>query len=221
MGSEKWIRPSSPIWPKPMPPCTNAWPPPRATPPAEAKEEADLLVALAPHLDDFIGRLFAIGNEINGLAARQEALAPLHACKRLFVQRRAQKAMKPEEAEALDGDALEAEITALFGGAWDELEFARRVMAWLDDEADHAAALDLAARYAAWALLSSAGKRRHAGGHLFKAPAKHDPLQRVPHETVSVAGIAQFALPAEKLRHRDGFHLTDPRLRPRRRTGRG
>lgn len=182
----------------------------RAQPPAEAKAEADLLIALAPHLNDFMGRLFGIGGEIAELSARQEALAPLYACKRLFVQRRAQKAMKPEEAEAIDGGALEAEMADLFGGSWDELEFSRRVMAWLDDEAAHAAQLDVATRYAAWALMSGAGKRRHRAGRLFKAPAKHDPMHLVPVETVTVAGIPQFAFPPEDLRHREGFGLTDP-----------
>jgi NADPH-dependent glutamate synthase beta subunit-like oxidoreductase/NAD(P)H-flavin reductase len=181
----------------------------RATPPLEAKEESDLLVALAPHIDDFIGQLFAIGSDISALAARQNDLAPLFACKRLFVQRRAQKAMKAEAAETLDGKTLETEITALLGGAWDELDFARHVMTWLDDEAAHAAALDLATRYAAWALLSTAGKQRHQKGHLFKAPAKLDPMHLVHHDTVIEAGVPQFVFPKEELRHRDGFHLTD------------
>ncbi|HXP95412.1 MAG TPA: FAD-dependent oxidoreductase [Telmatospirillum sp.] len=182
----------------------------RAASSIDAKDEALLLVALAPHLNDFIGQLFAINSEIQALAARQDALAPLYACKRLFVQRRAQKAMKPDDAEAIDGAALEAEITDLFGEPWDELDFARHVMSWLDDEANQSAALDLATRYAAWALLSSAGKRRHKNGRLFKTPAKHDPMHLVHHETVTLAGVAQFAFPKEDLRHRDGFHLTDP-----------
>lgn len=180
----------------------------RTEPPA-AKDEADLLVGLAPHLDDFIGRLFGIGAEIAELSAAQDALAPLYACKRLFVQRRAQKAMKPEETDALNGAALEAELAALFGGAWDELDFARRVMSWLDDETAHAPALDLATRYAAWALMSEAGKAKHRAGRLFKAPAKHDPMHLVPHETVRIAGVPQFAWPTDELRHREGFGLTD------------
>ncbi|WP_338056181.1 FAD-dependent oxidoreductase [Telmatospirillum siberiense] len=182
----------------------------RSRPPVDAKGEADLLVALAPHLNDFIGLLFGIGGEIGELSARQDALAPLYACKRLFVQRRAQKAMKPAEADAIDGAVLEAEIETLFGGPLDELDFARRVMGWLDDEANHAAQLELSTRYAAWALLSEAGKSRHRDGRLFKAPAKHDPMHLVPHETVTVAGIAQFAFPPGELRHREGFGLTDP-----------
>ena len=41
----------------------------RASPPS-AKEESDLLIALAPHLDDFLARLFGIEAEAQALAAR-------------------------------------------------------------------------------------------------------------------------------------------------------
>ncbi len=181
----------------------------RANPPADAAVEAELLIALAPHLDDFVARLFGIGHDISALAAKQDALAPLHACKRLFVQRRAMKALKPEEAEVVDGEALAAELAILFGGAWDELEFARQVMRWLDDEAAHAKSLDVATRYAAWALLSKPGRQRHKAGRLFKAPAKHDPLARVAHDTALVDGVGQFQSPPDHLRQRSGFGLTD------------
>ncbi|MDR3440201.1 FAD-dependent oxidoreductase [Telmatospirillum sp.] len=180
----------------------------RETPP-DARQESDLLVEVAPHLDDFIGRLFGIGGEIAALAGRQQALAPLYACKRLFVQRRAQKAVKADEAENIDGPALEKDLSERFGGAWDELDFARHVMTWLDDETNHSADLSLAERYAAWALLSTAGKARHKNGRLFKAPSKHDPMHLVPHETVIEASVPRFAFAADKLRHRDGFDLTD------------
>ncbi len=60
----------------------------------------------------------------------------------------------------------------------------------MDDEAKHAAELDLAARYAAWATLSPAGKTKHHDGVLFKVPHKTDPLHLVPAETVK-AGMAR------------------------------
>lgn len=47
-----------------------------------AKQESELLIALAPHLDDFIAELFEIGAEVRALAARHHELAPLYACKR-------------------------------------------------------------------------------------------------------------------------------------------
>ncbi|HLN23695.1 MAG TPA: FAD-dependent oxidoreductase, partial [Patescibacteria group bacterium] len=175
----------------------------------DAKTEQALLIALAPHVEDFFGRLFGIAHALNLLTARSDALAPLFACKRLFIQRRALKAMTPTQAESLDGGQLTAEMAALLGAGWDEVRFAEHVLTWLDDEPAHAAALDLATRYAAWAVLSPAGRSRHAGGHLFKAPAKFDPFRRVPYEMLELHGVPQFHAAAEHTRPRDGFGLTD------------
>src|SRR5579864_2328880 len=66
------------------------------------KEHSQLLIDLGPHVEDFIGRLFGIEKEIQALAEKHHALAPLYACKRLFVQRRAAKALTPEEATHVD-----------------------------------------------------------------------------------------------------------------------
>src|SRR5262245_1982715 len=80
----------------------------RARPEAlEAKAQSELLLALAPHVEDFVVGLFGIRPEVQALAARHHELAPLYACKRLFVQRRAQRTHKPEEAAAFDAAALE------------------------------------------------------------------------------------------------------------------
>ena len=69
----------------------------------ERQIESDLLVDLAPHLEDFIGDLFGITDEVRALQARHHELAPLHSVKRLFVQRRAVKGVKEADAEELDG----------------------------------------------------------------------------------------------------------------------
>src|SRR5262249_58420912 len=62
----------------------------RAQPAAlDAKGESALLIAVAPHLEDFIAGMFQIRAEVGALAGRHPQLAPLYACKRLFVQRRA------------------------------------------------------------------------------------------------------------------------------------
>ena len=129
----------------------------------DAPDEGDaaaLMVDLAPHLDDFIGALFAITAELRSLAISHDALAPLYACKRLFVQRRAAKKVPADRAAALDGAALEDRLEALLGESVSELAFARAVMGWLDDEAGHEEALDLAMNFAAWALHSLTGRAR-------------------------------------------------------------
>src|SRR5579883_1583772 len=182
----------------------------RAPEALERKAEAELLVDLAPHLEDFIGTLFGIGAELRALQRRHHELAPIYAVKRLFVQRRAVKGVTPEAAAALDGKGLRARLEALFGEPLDEAAFARHVAAWLEAEAEHAEALETAARYAAWATLSPDGRKAHRRGVLFKVPHKLDMEHLVPVESEVVHGVAMLRLPAEHRRHREGFALTDP-----------
>jgi hypothetical protein len=174
------------------------------------KPESDLLVDLAPELEDFIAELFGIASAARSLRARHDALAPLYAVKRLFVQRRAAKKFGSDQAAAFDGQALRKELETLLGGDLTELRFAEQVDAWMQAEAEHAAALDLAARYAAWATHTPQGQRAHKGGILFKLPHKVDPHHLVPVETEVVDGVTMLKLPAAHRRARDGFALTDP-----------
>ena len=174
----------------------------RANPPA-SRAESELLIALAPHVEDFVARLFNIEREAQALAARHNELAPLYSVKRQFVQRRALHKVK-----TLEGFDPAATAQKLFGGAFTELAFAQKVSAWLQNEAAHADELELAARYAAWATTTPAGKSKHAHGVLFKTPHKLDFMRLVPVHTETTRGFAEHRL--DHLRHRDGFALTDP-----------
>jgi NADPH-dependent glutamate synthase beta subunit-like oxidoreductase len=169
----------------------------RSAPPA-GKAESDLLIALAPHLEDFLARLFGIEAEAQALAARHDELAPLYSVKRLFVQRRALHKVKPEDARP-DGYAFTT-----------ELEFARQVTEWQKDETANAESLEGAARYAAWAATTPEGRAKHRAGVLFKAPHKLDFMRLVPVHTDTSAGYAAHTLDEPHLRHRHGFALTDP-----------
>lgn len=156
------------------------------------KDESDLLMAVAPHAEDFIAKLFGIEKELHALAESHHALAPLYACKRLFVQRRALKAHRPEEAAKCSETALEKELLPLLGSkSFDELAFAKAVMGWLEDETKYASELTVAAKFAAWASYTG----HYPTSVLFKHPAKIDP-EHLVHKPVH-------------LRHREGFALTD------------
>jgi NADPH-dependent glutamate synthase beta subunit-like oxidoreductase/NAD(P)H-flavin reductase len=182
----------------------------RAQPDALAKKaESELLIAVAPHLEDFTAALFGISAEVQALSARHTELAPLYTIKRLFVQRRAMHTIKPDEAAGLDGAALEARLVSWFGQAFSELAFAREVSAWLKDEAQHGERIETALQYAAWASQSAAGKKKHRDGVLFKAPAKLDFLHLVPAHTNTSEGYAVHTLTRAHLRRREGFALTD------------
>ncbi|HEX6317917.1 MAG TPA: FAD-dependent oxidoreductase [Burkholderiales bacterium] len=166
----------------------------RASPPP-GREESDLLIALAPHAEDFLARLFGIEAELGELAARHHELAPLYSVKRLFVQRRALHKVKPEDARP---DGFEFST---------ELDFARRVTKWLKDEAANAHELEAAARYAAWAATTPEGKAKHREGVLFKAPRKLDYMRLVPVDTHTGNGFLRHGL--SRQRSREGFALTD------------
>ncbi|MGZ5082188.1 MAG: FAD-dependent oxidoreductase [Usitatibacter sp.] len=180
----------------------------RADPPALAyKEEADLLIAVAPHLDRFVAKLFAIEEEWQDLFESHHALAPLFRAKRKFVQRRAMLKVKADEAATLDGPALEAEVASLLGGAFDELAFAKSVLAWMAAESEHAAELAVAERFAAWAAHTEEGRWRYREGVLFKPPQRVDPMHLVPVQTDTSKGYSVHTL--RHIRRREGFALTD------------
>jgi NADPH-dependent glutamate synthase beta subunit-like oxidoreductase/NAD(P)H-flavin reductase len=184
----------------------------RADPTAlSAKDESALILEIAPCLERFIALLFGIAAELRTLTRRHEEQTPLFGVKRQFVQRRAANSIAPEEAKAFDGTALERELRHFFGGRFDELTYATHVAGWLQDEAAHGPEIDLAMRYAAWALYSNAGREHVHRGVLFKEPAKLDHHHLVAHsEKFSLQGTTAFRIDADHLRRRDGFQLTDP-----------
>jgi len=182
----------------------------RADPSALAlKQESELLIALAPHVEDFIAELFGIGAEVRQLSARHHELAPLYSCKRLFVQRKALHKYPADAASSFDGTALRDELAQRFGGEFSELAFAQQVTRWLQDEAAHSAELDLALRYAAWAALTPAGKVVHAAGVLFKTPHKLDPQHLVRSVTGTSAGYTAYTADPAHWQRREGFKLSD------------
>src|SRR5215472_14255079 len=162
----------------------------------ERQTESDLLVDLAPHLEDFIGELFNIADEVRALQARHHELAPLYSVKRLFVQRRAVKGVNEAAAAELDGPGLARELDRLMNvtpgeglaiPAW-ERRYAEYVADSLIDEAANDEALSTAQGYAAWATLSQDGRRKHRRGVLFKVPHRLDMQHLVPAETVERDG---------------------------------
>src|SRR5256712_6169430 len=166
------------------------------------KDESDLLVALAPHVEDFLPKLFGIEAQARALAEKHNELAPLYSVKRQFVQRRALHKVK--DIAGVDADALEKQ---LFGGSFTELQFAKKLSEWLQNEAAHAQQLEAAARYAAWATTTSEGREKHRAGVLFKAPRKLDYMRLIPVHSEAKNGFPEHS--SQHLRHRDGFKLTD------------
>jgi NADPH-dependent glutamate synthase beta subunit-like oxidoreductase/NAD(P)H-flavin reductase len=170
-----------------------------------AKDESALIIDLGPHLDRFVGELFAIDAELGALTAETVALDPVHNCKRLFVQRQAVR--KYPDPAAFDGPALRRALELRFGKPLTEPVFAAAVAAWESENNDEA--LDDALRYASWATLTPAGRLVHRDDTMFRVPRRIDPMHLVPVETIIRDGVTMLRLPEHDWRHRDGFALTD------------
>jgi len=97
------------------------------------KQSSELIIEVAPHLEDFIGKLFGIHKALHDLQARHHDLAPLYAVKRKFVQKKALTGQAPEKAAAIDGYAVAAELEAFTLEPLTERSFADHVSRWLED----------------------------------------------------------------------------------------
>lgn len=172
-----------------------------------AKDESNLLIEIAPLLDDFISKLFCIETEVQALSAHHHELAPLYFCKRQFVLRKAMNKVSDEDISKTDGFKLEKQLEIEFKEPFSELVFAKKVIEWLKDEEKNEELLKAALFYAAWALKTAEGKIRSQEGVLFKGHPKLDYLRLVPSVIDTTEGYVSHRL--DHLRRREGFSLTD------------
>jgi NADPH-dependent glutamate synthase beta subunit-like oxidoreductase/NAD(P)H-flavin reductase len=174
-------------------------------------EESQLILAVAPHLECFLIQFFAAEEAYDQQRQAHLRLAPLLEAKRTFVQRYALKAIKPEDLTAIEPEALTAQVTKILGSAFDELLFATHALKVFESASESSETYTLAL-YAAWAVNTSEGQKRHRGGTLFHVPEKIDftKLLHTHQESISVGAVAHTC--AHDVRQRDGFHLTDPGL---------
>ena len=183
----------------------------RATCGLASREEAALLIALAPFVDAFIGELFGISEEIAALRGRHEELAPLYKAKWKFVKRQA-LLKYPDPAADLPGfdpNEARAQLSLWMGCNFEELAFAQALTQWQADPA-LAEQLDLAKRYSAWAALTPQGQHLHRKGVLFRQPGKVDPNALLSHaRQAPVDGVQVFTIDPAHIRRREGFRLTD------------
>ena len=174
------------------------------------KTLSELIIETAPHLEDFLGRLFQVEPDLSRLQYKHAELAPLYSVKRKFVQRKALTGYTEERASEVDGFAIRSELEALFQEPFTEFSFASHVNRWLENEAQNSSQLQLAASYAAWAVLSPQGKTSHGTGVLFRVPHKLDMHHLVDVEESHVDGLVRIELARDSWRNREGFQLTDP-----------
>lgn len=160
----------------------------------EGKTESNLLMEIAPYIEDFIGHLFDIKENIHHLQEQHHDLAVIFTAKRQFVQRYAIKKVRPADVPENITHLLENLM-----GLWDQKTYAVKVLEWLENEEANQEPLKIAATYAVWAIAN------HSKEVIFHIPHKLD--------FANLLGLERqndcFQYTPDKHRHRDGFSLTD------------
>ncbi len=179
-------------------------------------EISELLLAVAPHLETFLGELFGLKQELAALRAATLSHDPVFAFKKQFVQRRARRRLaKKEEIESfaeLDTWLTRALKSAGLDDPDRELAIARFAATLLADEKTNAEPIEKLTRFCLRALNSPDGQKVVAGWVSFKLPNPRDHANLVPIHFMPHDRAKRFEGPAGHFRRRDGFGLTDTRM---------
>lgn len=171
--------------------------------------DTEILVELAPFLEDFLGELFNIKNEIHTLQQNHHALSSIHYVKRQFIQRWALRNYSLVDVESIDANELRSLLQKELNSTLTQLSLANKIQFWMLNEEIYKEVLTLAAQYCAWAILTEEGQVYHQQDVLFKVPRKLNPskgplhLIEIQQENNKIKGLQKHQ------RCRDGFSLTD------------
>jgi len=179
------------------------------------REESDLLVRVAPHLGQFLACLFGVEREREALINQAQEEGVIPEFKQAFIQRRVRKLDAALVAEAVSQfPQLEAEVAEMRGRflngkldeADDELAAAQLWRALAGDRDG----LSLLERWAAALPVLDPERVAHWVSYRHPHPLDYNHLVQIERRR---PGLPEMMVgPDERLRRRDGFTLTDPRM---------
>jgi len=181
---------------------------------AQGQESSALLLELAPILETFLARLFAIEADNAALQQSTRSHDPVMAFKKHFVLRRARRYRGefPETFGQLEAWLAQEIRQAQLDSSDPELAIARLGEAWLADEDRYAEPILKLTRWCALALTYPEGQRRVAQWSSFRLPQRVDHEALVPLQRFTARPDRPWIGDPAQWRRRDGFHLTDPRM---------
>jgi NADPH-dependent glutamate synthase beta subunit-like oxidoreductase/NAD(P)H-flavin reductase len=188
---------------------------------------SNLLIAMAPHVSRFLTRLFDVDRPLESIAQATRAQDDLFRFKVDFVRRRALPLLKGGahvHASAEDEAIVEAMIAAADTGDR-ELAVARAGCRLLDDEKTNPSAAPVSSSKSPITNPESEALKRWCAARIhdpayrswviFRFPENVEPFHLVDVQRLDAALPEAMIGPDWRLRRRDGFKLTDPRMKPR------
>jgi NADPH-dependent glutamate synthase beta subunit-like oxidoreductase/NAD(P)H-flavin reductase len=180
---------------------------------------SELLLAIAPPLEEFLIELFDIEEAAALAEARTISYNPISAFKKYFVLKRAKKnlsqaASLPDFAEIdkwLQTQLQQAAIKT----ADKEMAIALLANQYIHATEEYTEQIEKLTVWCVQAMVSEAGKRVVAGWTSFRIPERLDYANLVPATPVPNDKLDRLTLHDNHLRFRDGFKLTDERMTPR------
>ncbi|MDA8390472.1 MAG: FAD-dependent oxidoreductase [Gammaproteobacteria bacterium] len=175
---------------------------------------SEFLLSVAPHVESFVIRLFGIEEQAGALQARIRSQDAVMAFKKLFVQRRGRRYRGDFPRSFGDLDQwLDGEIRQQGLPAEDrEWAVARLGEIWSADEERYKTEIESLTHWCAFILTDAEIAKRFAQWASFKLPNRVDHTRLVPVQSIKRFGTDMVEGPAEGMRRRDGFHLTDTRM---------
>lgn len=178
-------------------------------------DESALILETALYLEQFIVNLFHLENALSSPYENHRFLGEIAHFKKTFIQKRALNHIPHKEIQEIDSEKLNADLSQLLGLSWDDVTFYKKVSFWLKDEKTYSSEINLALRYACWAVQHPGGHLKHRSSSLFKLPQKINQNQKIHGEsTKDASGISVWHSPLSQQgdARRCGFNLTDPGL---------
>ena len=179
-------------------------------------ETSELLIRCAIFLEQFIAGLFDIEEALDQLSAKTTSLNPLSQFKKYYILRRAKK--EPQKAKAsvplselnhwLEGELKKAPLQAPDR----ELHIALLGLHYLNEPEKYATEIETLTQWCIAVLADPETQKSMHDWTLFKIPKRLDYDNLVPTDAECNHQTHFLKTSDHKLRLRDGFKLTDPRM---------
>ena len=143
----------------------------------------DLIIAVAPILEEFLGKLFNIKDQIKQLQTKYQDSQIIAKCRTNFIRRVVSyRFPTPDHIKALDQDLITKQLYKIISQDTSQVAFCEIIMEYLKDKEQFSTQLEIFTKFCAIKLHS----KEHNKWELFNLPKVYDqthPLQKLDNIT--------------------------------------